>query len=283
MRYSNSMRKRAFTLIELLVVIAIIAILAAILFPVFARAKEQAKKTQCISNLRQVGMGTMSYCADYEDRYPAWAALSPPVNGGNTSYVSPDAQIMPYVKSADLWYCPSDHAKRVAPSAVPFQDGKWRTQAKKRSYQYVGNLMTKQANGLDSNTGVTTWVGPGDWTYRGRASTEIEMPANTVAWVEVWPIDVNDPYVGGIWGSGFIDCDTSKLAGRKVPPVNAEDQAPVPGCNSMYAKRPTPGHTNNMANYVFADGHVKTLSWGSIRRNDFYAFKTVKPEQTYTP
>src|SRR5450631_624437 len=73
--------KRGFTLIELLVVIAIIAILAAILFPVFAQAKAAAKKTTCLSNLKQIGLGTRMYLADADDSYPAWAALAAtPVN-----------------------------------------------------------------------------------------------------------------------------------------------------------------------------------------------------------
>ncbi len=278
------MARRAFTLIELLVVIAIIAILAAILFPVFAQAKEQAKKTQCVSNLRQIGMGTMSYCADNEDRYPAWAALAPAVNGGNTTFTSPDIQIMPYVKSAQLWTCPCDEAKRLPPSAVPFNDGAWRTKAIKRSYQYVGNLFTKEANGSDLNTGVSSWIGPGSWTYTGRAGSEVEESANMIAWVEVWPIDVNDPYVGGIWGSGFIDCDTSKLAGRKLGSSAPDDQPPVSACNGAYAQRVTPGHSGkSLGNYIFADGHVKSLSWSVVRRNDFAMFKARKTGATFVP
>jgi len=62
--------KRAFTLIELLVVIAIIAILAAILFPVFAQAKEAAKKTSCLSNIKQTGTATMIYLSDSDDTFP---------------------------------------------------------------------------------------------------------------------------------------------------------------------------------------------------------------------
>ena len=62
--------KKAFTLIELLVVIAIIAILAAILFPVFAQAREKARQTSCLSNLKQIGLGLMMYTQDYDETYP---------------------------------------------------------------------------------------------------------------------------------------------------------------------------------------------------------------------
>ncbi|RYG63911.1 DUF1559 domain-containing protein, partial [bacterium] len=67
----STSRKGAFTLIELLVVIAIIAILAAILFPVFGRARENARRSSCLSNMKQIGLGMMQYTQDYDEKFPA--------------------------------------------------------------------------------------------------------------------------------------------------------------------------------------------------------------------
>lgn len=278
--------KRAFTLIELLVVIAIIAILAAILFPVFAQAREAAKKTQCISNSKQIGLATMMYLNDNEDCYPAWAALQPPINGGNTSFTAPDAQVMPYVKNLQIFTCPIDNTPRMAPAAVLFQDGKFRTLAIKRSYQYTGNINTVEKSGFDKNTGVNEWIGvtPGDWKYRGRNGSELDEPSNTIPWLEVWPITQNDPYVGGIWGSGFIDCDVYKLAGRKYPAAGPADQLP-PGCNTtnLLAAKPTVGHMRTQTITVFSDGHVKPMRWYELRKNDFFLFKAAKPSTVFNP
>jgi len=94
---------RAFTLIELLVVIAIISILAAILFPVFARARENARRASCLSNLKQMGLGIMMYAQDYDETYPAFQYLNY-AGGTNLPWWS---LIQPYTKSAQLFICPS--------------------------------------------------------------------------------------------------------------------------------------------------------------------------------
>jgi prepilin-type N-terminal cleavage/methylation domain-containing protein/prepilin-type processing-associated H-X9-DG protein len=98
------MHRKAFTLIELLVVIAIIAILASILFPVFARARENARRTSCMSNLKQIGLGVMQYVQDYDETYPSSTRY---ISGttGSTLYWYQD--ILPYVKSYELFRCPS--------------------------------------------------------------------------------------------------------------------------------------------------------------------------------
>ena len=92
-------KKRAFTLIELLVVIAIIAILAAILFPVFARARENARRASCISNIKQIMLGVMQYTQDYDERVPGSSANN---TRGIYTYLEP------YLKSEQIFVCPSE-------------------------------------------------------------------------------------------------------------------------------------------------------------------------------
>lgn len=106
-------RSKAFTLIELLIVIAIIAILAAILFPVFAQAREKARQSACAANLKQIGLAYFQYTQDYDEvtpaaivapsRYPSVWATAPYVYG-----VSLGSLLYPYTKSTQVWRCPSD-------------------------------------------------------------------------------------------------------------------------------------------------------------------------------
>lgn len=108
--------RSGFTLIELLVVIAIIAILAAILFPVFARARENARRASCQSNLKQLGLGMAQYTQDYDERiFPVIVGTAYPwdtANGGGNSY-SWAVAMKPYVKSDQIYVCPSQSVPLV--------------------------------------------------------------------------------------------------------------------------------------------------------------------------
>jgi prepilin-type N-terminal cleavage/methylation domain-containing protein/prepilin-type processing-associated H-X9-DG protein len=156
-RYKNA--RRGFTLIELLVVIAIIAILAAILFPVFARAREKARQASCLSNLRQIGTGVMMYLQDYDETFPFvlnWSANWLPGGGANTgdngkkvvpsaTGQEPQYQLVtvaaPYMKNDKVWYCPTVGPDWVWDYAVKqswFKPGTpMRAQGTTYSYDYL--------------------------------------------------------------------------------------------------------------------------------------------------
>ena len=104
------MKRHGFTLIELLVVIAIIAILAAILFPVFARAREKARAASCLSNCKQLGLGLMMYCQDNDEYY----TINEPHGANDVAAKWWCSRIYPYVKNKQIWACPS------APSVVSY-------------------------------------------------------------------------------------------------------------------------------------------------------------------
>ena len=173
------LRKTAFTLIELLVVIAIIAILAAILFPVFGRARENARRSSCLSNLKQIGLGILQYAQDNDERVVrGWTGN----NGFQNSDSNPASEkwkwmdsIYPYVKSEQIFNCPSD--TYTAPRG-PYRYYKNLTAA---STNFYGSY--SQNNTYWGTNGNPASPGSGDGT-NSPSLASFEEPAETIQTVE---------------------------------------------------------------------------------------------------
>ena len=189
-------RRRAFTLIELLVVIAIIAILAAILFPVFAQAKLAAKKTVAISNAKQTALGLTMYATDVDDVImPSYIYNTPGINGSTSTNMPFDCMLQPYVKSYEFWHTPGDsHTLENGQTDNDVWDGALKGKPILRSFAYISHVTTRQNDRMDRNTG----IGPIGWdvpTYPTRTMTQFSDPSNTLAFAEVWPSN-SGPRVG---------------------------------------------------------------------------------------
>ncbi len=229
---SNCPRRKGFTLIELLVVIAIIAILAAILFPVFARARENARRSSCQSNLKQIGLGFAQYTQDYDEKLPAtdgWYRTSP--TGPTATW---DLLIQPYVKSTQILTCPSDSASKTWNlSAFGFGNVK-------RSYAMARYLTVAQSS---DNTR----------SSEGISLSAIKSPSITITAVDrVNETTQTDPFYYYEYADiQHIDASASDVG------KNFNDTATTTASGLHLG-------TNNV---LYADGHVKSMrmSKGNIQ------------------
>lgn len=168
---SPLMRSKAFTLIELLVVIAIIAILAAILFPVFAQAKAAAKKTMCLSNNKQIGTGLYIYLSDYDDALPMANYPAPPVyqgppwtvfawhNGAGVSELSWADLLLPYTKNVPIFKCPTDEGNNLGLSGQAITGAKLSYALNYYFYRPPGGQPAQFATGGGSITSIPNPAG----------------------------------------------------------------------------------------------------------------------------
>ena len=228
---------RGFTLIELLVVVAILALLAAILFPVFGRVRENARRASCQSNLRQAGLGFHQYSQDYDERFPSYMASSSP---------SWDSKIEPYLGikvantlKASILQCPSDTIPRMFTSCLPAFN------AQIRSYSMGGDTTDRTGSNILGQI-VGTYIVPlkadgitPDYIasyFKGRPLSAVPVAASTLLLVE-------------------------KTANNNIFASHGEASTGSPyeqTTQSCGAVNIAPIHFDGW-NYLFVDGHVKWL------------------------
>jgi len=237
----------AFTLIELLVVIAIIAILAAILFPVFAKVREKARATTCLSNEKQLGLGYIQYAQDNDETYPT--------NG--TGHTNPwyflgcgwAGQIYPYVKSAGVYRCPDDSTQSI-----------------------------KEANNTDEpisyavNLNITRTDNGGAFVKLASATA----PASTVLMCEAFGSVANVTSLTEATGNGIYSPSTngpgntqggSSIAGLATGCLSGDPKT-CPGSSApSWVHYNTARHTDG-SNFLLCDGHSKWLKGASVSRGD---------------
>jgi prepilin-type N-terminal cleavage/methylation domain-containing protein/prepilin-type processing-associated H-X9-DG protein len=208
---------RGFTLIELLTVISIIGILASILFPVFARARESARRSTCSSNLRQISLAIMQYTQDYDERFPSAHVSDYP--SATVPYGWADA-IQPYLKNTQLYQCPSD------PDPANTKD------------------LNSNGTLADENYYV-------DYFFNFNLSQQSEAALNYPS-LTVLSGDGQCPS-----GTGTTYYDAGGESGRNVNNGNDSNYGPCSNTTFVPSTQKTgPYHTDGY-NFSFTDGHVK--------------------------
>jgi prepilin-type N-terminal cleavage/methylation domain-containing protein/prepilin-type processing-associated H-X9-DG protein len=239
--------KTGFTLIELLVVIAIIAILAAILFPVFAQARDQARQTTCLSNMKQLGTGLMMYAQDYDEVLPAWpfrggaGGLFSDPRFGVWSYSTWVNALMPYVKNTNVFACPNGPKLLVGPKDNRFI-------INLAINEYIENWDNGYAT-LAKLTGARN----------GPAEVTVIAESNVPGIYQDWSDNINIPGKGNKFGLYRMYC--ANIAS-----------------NNMCVGR----HKGHGVNVTYADGHAKYVPGERINggANDGREYPIVNPNIT---
>ena len=247
-QHPQTVVRKAFTLIELLVVIAIIAILAAILFPAFARARENARRASCQSNLKQIGLALFQYAQDYDETLPIGLDSSPGSFWG-ASWVG---RVQPYIKSGQVFTCPSDTTSLSGSPAGSLAI----------SYNYNRSITFNRPD--------IGFPGPQGKLAAFNSTTKTVM-LNEVSGDPVNPITdmlpSNNPAItvslglNGVWQAykgptGFVKFETGPMGGRAA--------AATGGDYGGYINDTNKGRHFDGSNFLLADGHVKWYRGSSV-------------------
>ncbi len=259
-----------FTLIELLVVIAIIAILAAILFPVFAKAREKARQASCASNLKQIGLACLQYEQDYDEILPkTWYG---PGGYGDSNPATPTYKwmdaVQPYTKSTQVFHCPDDSGGLVGGATgyyIPYTQPGGTGHANYGSYAMAAYGYDETDKSLQ---GPGNPVNPGDPNSPGINASQLQSPATTI-----WVSD----------GDGAAQSDCNLNSGIKK--ITEGSYAGV-GCAAKYPPNIIDGdgvlfrHGGpDISNVLWCDGHVKGWKIDQLMKqdsNNVYVYFTIR-------
>jgi prepilin-type N-terminal cleavage/methylation domain-containing protein/prepilin-type processing-associated H-X9-DG protein len=258
--------RSGFTLIELLVVIAIIAILASILFPVFGRARENARRSSCQSNLKQIGLGMMQYTQDYDEKLPGYRmSYRNPFAGRANAGTQLDSNtffnqiVQPYVKSDQLWICPSNPNgwvnidEKGANTAVgdPFQSYGGQNSYALSNYVFPG----RAGISLTSFAETARTVGVVDGRYyntlpKGPTGAPCKLKGQDYSATTgiADPTSSSYPYYWKQMGNSYI----SNFSASATSPTTAEAEEKIKS-----------RHMETI-NVLWMDGHVKTINWNTL-------------------
>ncbi|MBV9867241.1 MAG: DUF1559 domain-containing protein [Abitibacteriaceae bacterium] len=271
-KHRRKHRTTGFTLIELLVVIAIIAILAAILFPVFGRARENARRAACQSNLKQIGLAIEQYKQDYDSFYPGAQNTV-----GSVTYSWPTI-IFPYVKNEQVFVCPSGEDSPITPTVVTPQTsvvGITDSNASPNKFSLDGDGTTLGSGMVHKLSYGRNLIPINAWTTTGFNSTSASSPGplgfktgfiklNSTSTVAALP----EAGVGDAAGTihivdAWADFNYDGSSMRGIQRENKTDHDP-----SWQSSKVASRHFDGF-NALYGDGHVKFVKWGKTTACDW--------------